>query len=193
MNLVFLGVATRFALVLLSACLSTWLRRGGDARVLRSLDDAPAGVRIVVLGCPPRLRSGRSNRYFVGRIASAAAAYHHTAGRRILCSGCIDESGVDEVSAMAEAIEAASVPLRAIDFDRGSRRTIESIDHVAERHANEPILLVTQPFHMPRALYLARSRGLDAWVLIASGPTPDVGMRIRESMAELRAVFDLLR
>lgn len=94
---------------------------------------------------------------------------------------------------MAEAIEAASVPHSAIDLDRGSERTIDSIDYVATRHANEPILLVTQLFHMPRALYLARSRGLDAWGLIAAGPTPGLGIRIRESMAELRAVLDLLR
>jgi len=181
------------ALGLLSAYFSKWLRRRGRSRLLRSLDDAPATIRIVVLGCPPIQRSGKSNRYFIGRITSAAAAYHHTAGRRILCSGCIGRNGIDEAAAMAEAIEAASVPRSAIDLDRDSERTIDSIDYVATRHADEPILLVTQPFHMPRALYLARSRGLDAWGLIAAGPTPGLGIRIRESMAELRAVLDLLR
>jgi SanA protein len=62
---------------------------------------------------------------------------------------------------------------------------------VAERHAKDPILLVTQPFHISRALYLARSRGLDAWGLIASGPAPGTRIRMREAMAELRAVLDL--
>jgi SanA protein len=193
MNIVFLGLGVAVAFVLLSAGLSKWLRRSGDSRLLRSLDEAPTAARIVVLGCPPRQRSGKTNRYFIGRIASAAAAYHHTSGRRILCSGCIHSNGVDEASAMAEAIEAASVPAAAIDLDRNSERTIETIDYVAARHANEPILLVTQPFHMSRALYLARSRGLDVWGLIAAGPVPSPGIRIREAMAELRAVLDLLR
>jgi len=94
---------------------------------------------------------------------------------------------------MAAAIEAASVPAASIDLDRNSERTIDSIDYVAARHANEPVLLVTQPFHMSRALYLARSRGLDAWGLIAAGPSPSTRIRIREAMAELRAVLDLLR
>ena len=80
---------------------------------------------------------------------------------------------------------------RAIELDRNSRRTIDSIDYVAERHADGPILLVTQPFHMSRALFLARSRGLDAWGLIASGPAPGLRIRLRESIAELRAVLDL--
>jgi SanA protein len=189
MNSVFLGAVVAF--LLLSTCLSRWLRHSSDSRIVRSLDDIPAGVRIVVLGCPPRQRSGRSNHYFIGRVASTAAAYHHTTGRRILCSGRIDGDGIDEAAALADALETAAIPRRAIELDRNSGRTIDSIDYVAERHADGPILLVTQPFHMSRALFLARSRGLDAWGLIASGPAPGLRIRLRESIAELRAVLDL--
>jgi SanA protein len=109
-----------------------------------------------------------------------------------LCSGRIDRNGVDEASAIADALETASVPRTSIDLDRNSERTLDSIDYLAARHANDAILLVTQPFHISRALYLARSRGLDAWGLIASGPDPSPSIRIREAMAELRAVLDLL-
>ncbi len=191
MEIVFLAVV--LALPLLSVCLPKWLRHSSDSRLLRSLDDAPETLRIVVLGCPPRHRSGKQNRYFAGRIASAAAAYHHTAGRRILCSGRSDGASIDEASALADALETASVPRAAIDLDQHSERTIDSIDYVAAHHGNEPILFVTQPFHMSRVLYLARSRGLDAWGLIASGPAPGPSLRMREAMAELRAVLDVLR
>lgn len=194
MEIVFLAVVV--ALPLLSVCLSKWLRHSSDSRLLRSLDDAPKTLRIVVLGCPPRHRSGKQNHYFAGRIASAAAAYHHTAGRRILCSGRSDGDGIDsidEASALADALETASVPRAAIDLDQNSERTIDSIDYVAAHYANESILLVTQHFHMSRVLYLARSRGLDAWGLIASGPAPIPSLRMREAMAELRAVLDVLR
>jgi len=190
MKIVFLGAGAAIALWLLSICLSKWLRRRGDSRLLRSLGDAPETARIVVLGCPPRLQSGNTNPYFIGRIASAAAAYHHANSRRILCSGRTNDDEINEATAMAEALESASVPRSAIDLDQHAGRTADSIDHVAKRHANETILLVTQPFHMSRALYLARSRGLDAWGLIASGPAPGRRIRIREAMAELRAVLD---
>jgi SanA protein len=191
MKTVFLGAIAAF--LLLSACLSKWLRHSSASRLIRSLDDTPASVRIVVLGCPPRQRSGKDNRYFVGRVASATAAYHHTPGRPIVCSGRIDGDGIDEAVALADALETAAIPREAIELDRNSGRTIDSIDYVAERHADGPILLVTQPFHMSRALYLARSRGLDAWGLIASGPAPGPRTRMREAIAEFRAVFDLRR
>jgi SanA protein len=192
MKIAILAVGVVIALLSLSVCLSKWLRRRGDSRLLRSLDDAPETARIVVLGCPPRHQSGNANPYFIGRIASAAAAYHHTNTRRILCSGRGDDDEFDEAIAMVEALESASVPRAAIDLDQRSERTLDSIDHVAECHETETILLVTQPFHMSRVLYLARSRGLDAWGLIASGPVPGPRIRIREAMAELRAVLDLL-
>lgn len=168
-----------------SAALSRWLRWHTRGRRVRSLEEVPAYTRIVVLGCRPRLRSGRPNPYLIGRVASAAAAFHHTPGRRVLCTGLFDEA-----TAMLVALEAASVPRSEVDLDEDSGRTIESIDFVAARHKDENILLVTQPFHMPRALFLARARGLEAWGLIASGPSPGVRSRVRERLAEFRAVFD---
>jgi len=180
--LALLGVA---GLAAGSIALSRWLKWNTRERCVRSLEDVPIRSRIVVLGCRPRLRSGRTNPYLIGRVASAAAAYHHTPGRRILCTGLFDEA-----AAMAAALDAASVPRTEIDLDEASGRTIESIEFVAARHKDESILLVTQPFHMPRALFLARWQGLEAWGLIASGPSPGLRSRVRERLAEFRAVFD---
>ena len=195
MELISLGIAIVLFLVLFSWSASAWLsrllHRLTDARRLRSLDDVPERILIVVLGCPPLARSGRVNTYFTGRIASAAAAYHHTKGRRILCSGFVENDGTDEANALARALETASVPRDAVALDRDSARTIDSINCLVAHHAEEPVLIVTQPFHMARALYLARSRGVEAWGLIASGPTPGRAMRIREALAQIRAVVDV--
>jgi SanA protein len=167
------------------------LRSDADVRILRSLDEAPAKSRIVVLGCPPRLPSGRPNRYFVGRVAAAAAAYHHTPTRRISCSGGVDALGIDEATALAEALAAAAVPPTVIDVDSTAARTIDSIEHARSAHPGEPILFVTQAFHMPRTLHLARRHGIDAWGLVAAGPRPGLRVRIREGLAEQRARLDL--
>lgn len=184
-------VAMWLAIWLASAALSRWLRCTTDGRIVRSLDEIPADVRIVVLGCRPRLTSMRSNRYFIARVASAAAAYHHTRGRRILCSGCRHPDGADEAAELARLLEAAAVPSEVIDLDKASSRTIDSIDCLAQNFATGAVLLVTQDFHMPRALFLARARGLDAWGLIAGGSAPRLRGRLRERLAELRAVLDL--
>jgi SanA protein len=180
-----------FALSLVSFAFSRRLRSVADARILRSLDDAPRTARIVVLGCPPRTPSGHPNRFFVGRVAAAAAAYHHAPSRRILCSGGRSAQRFGEAEALAEALEAAEVPRTAIDLDRSAARTIESIDGVAAMYPEDAVLIVTQAFHMPRSLYLARRRGLDAWGLVAAGPRPGLRVRLREWLAQHRALLDL--
>ncbi len=188
MKLIFLGFG--LLILLLSRALSGWLRRAADPRLLRSLDQIPEKALIVVLGCKPRSPSGRLNPYFIGRVASAAAAYHHGSGCEILCTGRpID--GTNEADELAHALKAAAVPPSAIDLDPNSERTIDSIDYVARHFADRPILFVTQAFHLPRTLFLSRHRQLDAWGLLARGANPRLRGQLRERLAELRAIRDI--
>ncbi len=118
----------------------------------------------------------------------------------ILCSGRITAprlgenggpDGADEAEALAVLLEAARVPRASILFDRSAARTIDTVDHLAEHHHSARILIVTQAFHLPRALFLARARGLEAWGLAAPGPTPGWRGQLREGLGRMRAVWDV--
>lgn len=169
-------------------------------RILDSLD-ALAGIDppdlIVALGCPPRTRSGRPSRYLDGRARAAADAHHALGGRPILCTGRVRPAsaggveGSDEVEALVALLVAACIPEDVILRDREAVRTIDSIDHLAREHADRRVLLVSQAFHLPRVLYLARSRGLDAWGLTAPGPMPGWRGQWRERLGRARAVWDV--
>lgn len=189
--------AMTLAILVLGLTTSAWMRRQSSDRTPTSLDDLPQEARVVVLGCPARARSGESNRYFVARIEAAAAAYHyHSSGdgsssakpTRILCSGW---DGEGEAEAMAEALIAAGVSPDAIRVDGRAARTVDSVDYVTTHHACEPIVFVSQAFHLPRVLFLARGRGLDAWGLAARGEVNGLRARLREALARLRAIVDL--
>lgn len=175
---------------------SAWMRRLAGDRMLESLQAMPEGSRIVVLGCPTRTARGEPNRYFVARIATAAAAYHHldppsgrgvSEGVELLCSGW-DERG--EADDMAVALEAARVDRSAITVDGRAARTIDTIELLASRFPNDRIVFVSQRFHLPRVLYLAREHGLDAWGLPADGSLQGARPRVREALATHRAIFD---
>jgi SanA protein len=92
---------------------------------------------------------------------------------------------------MNAALITAGVPSCEIGVDGRAARTIDSIDHVALYHCDEPVVFVSQAFHLPRVLYLARDRGLDAWGLAASGRLRGLRPRLRETLARLRAIIDL--
>ncbi len=169
-------------------------------RILPSLD-ALAAIDppdlIVALGCPPQTQSGRPSRFLTGRALAAAAAHHALGGRPILCTGrgrapsASSPAGNDEVDALAALLVAARVPPQALLFDREALRTIDSIDHLARRFVDRRLLLVSQAFHLPRVLFLARARGLDAWGLVANGPPLGWRGRLREDFGRLRAIWDV--
>jgi SanA protein len=198
-------------LLVVLALVSIRLERSSRRRRLASLAEVAQQARpnlIVVLGCPPRTRQGQPSRYLQGRVSAAAAAFHHLGGVPILCSGrpapaegdaTRSEAGLgvdlahadDEVAALRRGLEAARIPSASILEDRGAARTIDTIDHLSRHHASDRILIVTQPFHLPRALYLARVRGLEAWGFTAPGPIPGWRGELREGLGRLRAHFDV--
>lgn len=186
--------------------------RRAAARIATSVTVLPPDWRptlIVALGCPPLSRSGAPSRFLIGRAEAAAAAHHALGGPTILCSGRVrggtaarhpgdpttTASGrgpiEDEPEALAALIERANVPPDRIARDREALRTLDSIDFLVRHHGHERILLVSQAYHLPRVLHLARARGLDAFGLVAPGPAPGRRERLREALGRLRALFDV--
>lgn len=146
---------------------------------------------IVVLGCPPQTRAGRPSRFLVGRASAAIDAYRALGAPRILCSGRGGAADADEVHALFRLLTAAGIPETAIVLDDAALRTLDTLDYLAARHPSEHVLLVSQAFHLPRVLFLARARRLDAWGLAAPGPIPGWRTRLREDLGLLRALFDV--
>ena len=174
------------------------MRRRSRERTLYGLADLPPNPLIVILGCPVHSGPGRLNLYFTARIAAAAAAYHQLAARageagsvspRVLCSGW-DEKG--EATEMVDALIRANVPADHIELDPRAARTIDSIDLLANRQIPGSIVFVSQAFHLPRVLFLARQRRLDAWALPAAGRIRGLRPHLRETTAGTRALLDIV-
>jgi SanA protein len=142
---------------------------------------------IVVLGCPPVLHDGRPNPFFLGRIEAALALHREAPHAPILCSGGIDDRGRDEARWIAEALRRRGVPGERLEVDSASSRTRHSIDAAIRLHPDRPLVFVSQPFHLPRVLRLARRRGCEARSHPAPGPRPSPSLRIRETLARWRA------
>lgn len=145
-----------------------------------------------MLGCPTRSSEGGPSRYFVARAETAAAAYHALPGVDVLCSGRVrPDRAEDEAAALAERLVEGGVPSSAIRLDRRALRTLDTIEFLARHHRTDRLLFVSQAFHLPRVLYLAEARGLEAYGLATCGPEPDLRNRLREALGRLRAVWDV--
>jgi SanA protein len=123
---------------------------------------APGAACIVVPGA--RIHSdGTPFHLLADRLAAALALWRADKAPRIVLSGRGGGGpGVDEVAAMRRWLEARGVPPAALVDDAAGLRTLDTLRFCRERHGDARVLLVSNPFHVARCVFLGRALGLDA-------------------------------
>lgn len=126
------------------------------------------------------------------RVETAIALYRSGKVDRILVSGDNRHPSYNEPKAMQEYLLSHAVVPRDVVVDYAGRSTYETCFRAREIFGLDQAVLVTQQFHLPRALYLANGLGLDA-LGVATDPTAATpgNQPIREYGAEIKAYFNL--
>ena len=86
---------------------------------------------------------------------------------KLLMSGDHMGRDYDEVSVMKRYATEAGVPSGAIFLDHAGLSTYDSIWRLRHIYGAKKVLVVTQSYHLPRALYLANAFGIEAYGLSA--------------------------
>ena len=180
------------AIVLLIAACNCWLLATNRARIFRSATDIPARDVALVLGTSPRVGGGK-NPFFEARMDAAAQLWRAGKVRHLLVSGDNSRGDYDEPTAMRDALVARSVPARAITLDYAGFRTLDSLVRAREIFGLRELIIVTDDWHQPRALFLAAAAGLDA-LGVSSADVPwstSAKTRVREWLSRVKAVADV--
>ena len=157
--------------------------------------EAPVRRAAVVMGCAPKLRGGRDNAYFTARIAAAAELWRAGKVEALVVSGDNHVEWYDEPSEMKAALVAAGVPEDRIACDYAGFRTLDSVVRAKTIFGLDSFLVVSQDFHVRRAIFLGRCKGLDVRGCAARGvPFGRLSSRtiVREPLARVAAVLDVL-
>lgn len=159
--------------------------------IYNSVEDIKADhLTLLVLGTSKKIQGTEViNVYFTQRINETIDAYKSGKVDRIILSGDRNGSGYDETKDMMTALVAAGVPKSVITLDPSGFRTFDSIKRL-EIPVNETVVIVSQTFHLERALYLARSEGLMAVGLAADG-NMTTKMFKRELLAKTKVLLDI--
>jgi len=170
-----------------------WIELRAYRRVFSKVDDVPKNDVALVLGTSARLKGGGDNPFFAGRMAAAAELYRAGKIRHLILSGDNREARYDEPSSMRDALAKLGVPLDAMTLDYAGFRTLDSFARAKKVFGVDRLIIVTDDFHSPRAVLLARHFGIDAYAY-HSKPVPmrwSTKTRIREIAARCRALLDL--
>ena len=161
------------------------------------ISDDPARLPDVefalVLGAAPIGPEGGPNRYLVYRLDAAAALWRAGKVKKLLVSGDKQPPNYDEPAAMEAGLIERGVPASAIVRDERGVRTLASMQRAETEFGQKRLIVVSQRFHLSRAIFLARQRDIEAWGFEARDVARAYSLltELRRYPSALRAYIDV--
>lgn len=128
------------------------------------------------------------------RVLTGIVLYENGATDRLLMSGDHGQADYDEVNSMKRYAVDQGVPADHIFMDHAGFSTYESAYRAKAIFQVESALVVTQKYHLYRAVFLARAMGIEAYG-VAADLRPyrnDFYNQVRESLARVKDLFMVL-
>ncbi len=117
---------------------------------------------IIVLGAGV-YSSGQPSPMLSDRLDYGIELYHAGAAPKLIMSGDHGRTDYDEVNVMKEYAIERGVPSQDVFMDHAGFSTYESLYRARDVFEAERVIIVTQEYHMYRALYIAEKLGLEAY------------------------------
>ena len=121
---------------------------------------------IIVLGCLVR-PNGVPSGMLEDRLTAAVDVWERGVSDTLLMSGDHGTKEYDEVNAMRDFAVEKGVPVERIFMDHAGFCTYDSIYRLKEIFGAKKAVIVTQGYHLHRALYIAESFGIEAYGVAA--------------------------
>lgn len=181
-------MALALALVL---ALSHLVHESYADRIIPLAEAPPAPVALVFgAGLAP---GGVPSPVLAQRLDAAVALWRAGKVESLLLSGDNSDRFHDETQAMRRYVLKQGVPDSAVRGDASGLSTYDSCVRAHTVFGARQALLVTQRFHLPRALFIANSVGLDAWGVAADEGRPSTRRYlVRETLSRVLALAMVL-
>lgn len=118
------------------------------------------------------------------RLTVGVELYEAGAAPKLLMSGDHGQADYDEVNAMKQFAIDRGVPSEDIFMDHAGFSTYESMYRAAEVFEAEKVIIVTQEYHLYRAIYIAEQLGLEAY-----GVASDLQSYVKQDYYDFRELL----
>lgn len=185
------GAALLLAFAATPLLLRWWVKQR-YARLTFTVQDVPTRDVAIVFGAGITT-DGRPLPALADRVLTAVELYHAGKVKKLLLSGDNRFINYNEPQAMREYALAHGVPDDDLVLDYAGRRTYDTCYRAGYIFGVRKAILVTQQFHLPRALYICDNLGIDV-VGVVADRQPYLSIRywqLREVAATANAWLDL--
>lgn len=117
---------------------------------------------ILVLGCRVK-GDGKPSDMLSDRLRRGIELYRKGSAPKIIMSGDHGTKEYDEVNTMKQVAIDEGVPSSDIFMDHAGFSTYESLYRAKEIFKTDKLIIVTQKYHLYRALYIAKKLGIEAY------------------------------
>lgn len=169
------------------------VRLSGESMIFTTTESMPRSKVGLLLGTSKYAKGRRPNLFFKYRIEAAAELYRTGKVDYLLVSGDNRKVEYNEPKEMRLALIAAGVPDSAIVSDYAGFRTFDSVIRARDVFGQASFTIISQSFHLERALFIARQFGIPAVGYEAPGVPQGYAIKteIREYFARIKAILDV--
>lgn len=121
---------------------------------------------IIVLGAG--IRGSNPSPMLEDRLLTSIELYNDNISNRIIVSGDHGQINYDEVNVMKNYLKEKGIPSEKIFMDHAGFSTYDSIYRAKEIFKAKRVVIVTQKYHLYRALYIAKELDLEAYGVVAN-------------------------
>ncbi len=146
--------------IFMSCFINEWVLQSTSKQILEESSLQETYDYILVLGAA--VWQNEPSPMLKDRLDKAITLYNEKKATKILVSGDHREEDYDEVNVMRRYLIKKGIPAEDIFMDHAGLSTYESIYRTKEFLEDQKIIIVTQKYHLPRALYIANSFHLKA-------------------------------
>ncbi len=174
--------------------LRTWVHGLVNSRIYEQAQAVPPSGVALVLGAG-LWADGTPTPVLYDRVATAADLYHAGVVKKLLMSGDNRFEWYNEPEEMRQLAIKLGVPDKDVVLDYAGRRTYDSCYRAKAIFDVEQVVVVTQRFHLDRALYLCDAMGIQSVGVVADRRVYSSPARqwwdVRETAALAGALLDV--
>ena len=193
-RLLYIILLISFIAVIILSIINLYIKGVSDSRIYSDINKIPPRNVAIILGTAKYVKKGKINYYYKYRIDAVVKLFNSGKVKAILVSGDNASIYYNEPAKMRRDLIKRGVPKDKIYLDFAGFSTLDSVMRAKEVFDLKKAIIVSQKFHLERAIFIALANGMDAIGYEAkSVPNTKAAFRmmIREYFAKVKAFLDV--
>jgi len=165
-----------------------------DTKIYKDIKNVPKKKAALLLGTAKYVKKGKQNYFYTYRIKAAVELWKAKKVDAIVVSGDNGTKYYDETTTMFKDLVKRGIPAKYIAKDHAGFRTFDSVVRAKEIFDLDDYIIISQEFHLKRALYIAKEKGQKTIGFAAhdiKGTNAAKRMEAREFLAGIKAFLDI--